>query len=235
MGTKQITRILLVEDDENLSYLLKENLESKGFSVTLCSDGKQGIRLFNQQNFQLCLLDIMLPQKDGFTLAREIRALDEHIPLIFLTSRSMEIDKIKGFEVGCDDYITKPFSVMELFLRVNAVLKRTIKPAPKQETKIFTIGKYEFDYPNRLLFYSGNSEKSLSVKEAELLKLFCEQENALIHRQFMMNKVWGNDDYFISKSMDVFITRLRKLLKNDPRIEIQNVYGTGFKLVVKEK
>ena len=227
--------ILIVEDDDNLGYLLRENLESRGFLVSTCTDGRQGIRMFNQHPFQLCILDVMLPHKDGFTLAKEMRELKEHIPIIFLTSRSMELDKIKGFEIGCDDYITKPFSFMELLLRVNAVLKRTSASDTKARKDIFNIGGYVFQYAKRALIYPDKTEKTLSVKEAELLKVFCEKENELVHRQFLMNKVWSSDDYFIAKSMDVFITRLRKLLKSDPSVEIQNIYGTGFKLCVQKK
>lgn len=230
--TNYSPRILIVEDDENLGYLLKENLESKGFLVSLCTDGKKGIRMFNQELFQLCILDVMLPHKDGFTLAKEMRALRESVPIIFLTSRSMELDKIKGFEIGCDDYITKPFSIMELILRLNAILKRTNVIDVKSKIDIFNISEYVFNYAERKLIYPDQTEKTLSVKEAELLKIFCEKENELIHRNYLMNKVWGSDDYFIAKSMDVFITRLRKLLKSDSKVEIQNIYGTGFKLSI---
>ncbi len=225
-------KILIVEDDENLGYLLKENLESKGFLVSVCTDGKKGIRIFNQELFQLCILDVMLPHKDGFTLAKEMRVLRENIPIIFLTSRAMELDKIKGFEIGCDDYITKPFSIMELILRMNAILKRTNTRDPQSKVDVFHIGKYVFYYTERKLKFPDQTEKTLSVKETELLKIFCEKENELIHRNYLMNKVWGSDDYFIAKSMDVFITRLRKLLKSDPNLEIQNIYGTGFKLSI---
>lgn len=230
--THSSPKILIVEDDENLGYLLKENLESKGFLVSICNDGKKGIRMFNQEIFQLCILDVMLPLKDGFTIAKEMRALRENVPIIFLTSRSMELDKIKGFEIGCDDYITKPFSIMELILRMNAILKRTNVRDPKSKADVFNIGKYVFYYTERKLKFPDQSEKTLSVKETELLRIFCEKENELIHRNYLMNKVWGSDDYFIAKSMDVFITRLRKLLKSDSNLEIQNIYGTGFKLCV---
>ncbi|MEO8149488.1 MAG: response regulator transcription factor [Bacteroidia bacterium] len=226
-------KILIVEDDENLAYLLKENMETRGFSVTICADGKQGFRVFNQQAFQLCILDVMLPYKDGFALAKEMRIQNQNIPIIFLTSRSMEIDKIKGFESGCDDYITKPFSVMELLLRVNAVLKRTNVNEVKKEKDIFTFGSCILLFSERKLIFSDKTEKSLSMKEAELLRIFCEKQNELIHRQYLMNRIWGSDDYYIAKSMDVFITRLRKLLKFETDIEIQNIYGTGFKFIVK--
>lgn len=225
----QETHVLIIEDDENLAYLLRENLEAKGFHVTIAADGRSGLRIFNREVFQLCILDVMLPVKDGFTLAKEMRELKD-VPIIFLTSRSMEIDKIKGFECGCDDYITKPFSVMELLLRVNAVLKRTNAIDTKKENDVFPLGSYTFKFGERKLIASDNTEKNLSTKEAELLRIFCEKKNELIHRQYLMNKVWGSDDYFIAKSMDVFITRLRKLLKNDVTVEIQNVYGTGFRL-----
>jgi DNA-binding response OmpR family regulator len=228
----QQTNILIIEDDNNLSYLLRENLESRGFNVTLAADGKSGLKLFNREIFQLCIRDVMIPVKDGFTLAKEMRELKD-VPIIFLTSRSMEIDKIKGFECGCDDYITKPFSVMELLLRVNAVLKRTNIAEPKKETDIFPVGNYTFRFSERKLIMPDSTEKNLSTKEAELLRIFCEKKNELVHRQYLMNKVWGSDDYFIAKSMDVFITRLRKLLKYDTAIEIQNVYGTGFRLSVR--
>ncbi len=188
--------------------------------------------MFNQELVQLCILDVMLPLKDGFTLAKEMRALRESVPIIFLTSRSMELDKIKGFEIGCDDYITKPFSIMELILRVNAILKRTNAREIKNKSDVYPIGKYVFYYTERKLIFPDQTEKTLSVKETELLRIFCEKENELIHRNYLMNKVWGSDDYFIAKSMDVFITRLRKLLKGDSTIEIQNIYGTGFKLIV---
>lgn len=233
MHTQQTPNILLVEDDENLGYLLKENLESRGFEVTICADGKYGFQFFNRHPFHICILDIMLPNKDGFMLAKEIRAVNESVPIVFLSSRSMELDKIRGFEVGCDDYITKPFSIMELLLRINAILKRTTRQESKEKTTAFSISKYTFDSEQRKLIYPDGSEKSLTAKEAELLKQFCERKNELIPRQYLMNKVWGSDDYYIAKSMDVFITRLRKLLKEDASIEIQNLYGIGFKLVVK--
>lgn len=226
--------LLVVEDDENLSYLLRENLESRGFHVQLCADGRQGLRAYQQSEPDLCILDVMLPFKDGFTLAKEIKEINKKAPIIFLTSRSMELDKIKGFEIGCDDYITKPFSIMELIMRVNAVLKRTSITEAKQEQDEFQIGKLKFNYNERKLLLPDGTEKSLSQKEADLLKIFGEKEGEMIQRNFLMNKVWGSDDYFIGKSMDVFITRLRKLLKADPALEIQNIYGTGFKMLVKK-
>ncbi|HNS12401.1 MAG TPA: response regulator transcription factor [Bacteroidia bacterium] len=223
--------ILIVEDDQNMGYLLSGGLEMHQFKVSLCVDGKAGLKTFKKDKFDLCILDVMLPGTDGFTLAEEIRTLNKQIPLIFLTSRTLEGDKIRGFQIGCDDYITKPFSLMELILRIQAILKRTSGTdiIPLEES--YKVGKYEFQYINRILISPDKSEKQLSQKEVDLLRIFCRRKNELIHRQYLMNQVWGNDDYFTVKSMDVFITRLRKLLKDDPALEIQNVYGTGFKLI----
>lgn len=223
--------ILVVEDDENMGYLIRGGLEMHHFNVVLCTDGNTGIKLFRKSNFQLCILDIMLPGTDGFTVAKEIRMLNEQIPFIFLTSRSLEGDKIKGFQLGCDDYITKPFSIMELVLRIQAILKRSSTTEVQITEESYPLGKYTFHYSNRTLINPDGTEKQLSIKESEMLRLLCLRKNELIHRQYIMKKVWGNDDYFTVKSMDVFITRLRKLLKKDLMLEIQNVYGTGFRLI----
>jgi DNA-binding response OmpR family regulator len=228
-----MTNVLVVEDDLNMGYLISGGLEMHQFKVTLCTDGKSGLKTFRQGSVQLCILDIMLPGTDGFTLAKEIRKLNENVPLIFLTSRSMEVDKIKGFQLGCDDYITKPFSIMELVLRIQAILKRSANSEPLTANETYDIGNFSLNYNNRTLTENNGTSRQLSVKETELLRLLCSRKNELIHRQYIMNKVWGNDDYFTVKSMDVFITRLRKLLKSDSRLEIQNIYGTGFKLIEK--
>lgn len=225
--------ILVVEDDLNMGYLISGGLEMHQFKVNLCTDGKSALRAFKQGNIQLCILDIMLPGADGFTLAKEIRKINEDVPFIFLTSRSLEGDKIKGFQLGCDDYITKPFSIMELILRIQAILKRSSPADSISQVESYLIGIFEFRYSQRVLIHPDGTERQLSSKEAELLRLFCVRKNELIHRQYIMNKIWGNDDYFTVKSMDVFITRLRKLLKKDSRIEIQNVYGTGFRMIEK--
>jgi len=227
-------KILMVEDDLNLGYLVKENLESKGYEVHLCANGDDGKKAFVNNKFDICLLDVMMPSKDGFSLAKEIRMKDEQLPIIFVTSKASERDKLEGFNLGADDYVTKPFSIKELLLRINAVLKRSMKEEPirKQEAQL-VVGKFTFDVTNRLLKI-GDSQKVLSIKETELLKIFIEHKNLLVNRSVIMNKVWGNDDFFVAKSMDVYITRLRKLLRDDPSIEIQNLYGTGFKLLVKE-
>jgi DNA-binding response OmpR family regulator len=228
-------KILMVEDDVNLGYLLKENFEPKGFFIHLCRDGEEAMYTFLNGSFDLLILDIMLPKMDGFALAAQIRKRDKEIPIIFLSAKSLEEDKLQAFDLGCDDYITKPFSAKELLLRIKAILRRSqsqhdlpVSDLPNQ------LGRFTFDYMNRNLVLDGLPQK-LSTKEAELLKLFCEHKNTLLNRAAILTKVWGNDDYFAAKSMDVYLTRLRKLLKGDPGLEIQNVHGTGFRLVVKSQ
>ena len=226
--------ILLVEDDKNMCYLLQESLSSKGNSVVISFDGKDGYRRFRENNFQLCILDIMLPRMDGFQLAEKIRTINDSVPIIFLTSRSAESDKLQGFKTGCDDYITKPFSFMELDYRIQAILKRAKKTRDFHEEIIYRIGFFEFEHSKRILRYPDKTEKKLTRKESELLKIFCEHKNTMINRRFLMNRIWGDDDYFISRSMDVYLTRIRNLLKADPSLEISNVYGTGYQLIEKK-
>ena len=226
-------KILLVEDDPNLGYLLVENFKTKGIDVHLCADGEAGYNAFNDYKFSLCILDVMMPKKDGFTLARDIRRKDENIPIIFLTAKSMDVDKITGFDIGADDYVTKPFSAQELYMRIKAILKRssaTNTSVTNQES--WQLGKFQFNHFERTLSNNGQ-QKRLSSKEADMLKYFAENSNNLVNRKDILLKVWGTDDYFTSKSMDVYLTRLRKLLKEDAAIEIQNVHGTGFKLIVR--
>jgi len=225
--------ILLVEDDENLGFVIKDSLEEEGYLVNLAKDGEEGFRQFHSKTYDICLLDVMLPLKDGFTLAQEIREADADVPIIFLTARSLDEDKIKGFQSGADDYITKPFSVSELTYRIKAILKRT-KPADLHETQKdnFVIGKFEFDFPNQLLKLNGQ-EQSLTKKEAEILKLLCLNKNQLLSRDMALKVIWGDNDYFKGRSMDVFIAKLRKYLKDDPKVEIINIHGTGFKLTEK--
>lgn len=231
MSMEAGTTILMVEDDPNLGYLLKENFKGKGIDIHLCTDGEAGYEAFLNYQFSLCILDVMLPKKDGFTLAREIRRKDDNIPIIFLTAKSMDDDKITGFDVGGDDYVTKPFSAQELYMRIKAVLKRSTAPQHINTTASWQLGKFVFSYTDRILS-ADNYQKRLSTKEADILKLFAENRNTLIHRKDILLNVWGVDDYFTSKSMDVYLTRLRKLLREDPALEIQNVHGTGFKLIV---
>lgn len=223
--------ILLVEDDPNLSLVLKDYLEMINYNIILGKDGREGIKAFREESIDLCILDIMLPFKDGFTLAGEIRALNEAVPIIFLTAKSLKEDRIKGFRAGCDDYITKPFSTEELDLRIQAILKRCMaqKAQEVKPEETYKIGKYTFDHRNMVLRL-GKKEKTLTRKENALLKLLCENKNRLLTREAALKSVWGDDDYFIGRSMDVFIAKLRKYLNEDPSIAITNVHGTGFKL-----
>jgi DNA-binding response OmpR family regulator len=235
MVAKTESDILLVEDDPNLSLVLKDYLEMMNYKVTLCGNGREGLNAFRKGNYNLCILDIMMPVMDGFALAEEIKKVDEEIPIIFLTAKSLKEDRIKGFRMGCDDYIIKPFSTEELSLRIQVILKRCMTEAKnkqKNQAAFYKIGKYTFDYKNMIL-RSGNSEKVLTRKENSLLKLLCENRNQLLTREEALRQVWGNDDYFIGRSMDVFIAKLRKYLKDDPNIQITNVHGTGFKLEAK--
>ncbi|MBX7093315.1 MAG: response regulator transcription factor [Flavobacteriales bacterium] len=224
----QKATILLVEDDMNLGFVVQDNLKMSGYKVVLSSDGKQGLKQFNEGKFDLCLLDVMLPYKDGFSLAEDIRKTNKEIPIIFLTAKSMTEDKIKGFRSGGDDYITKPFSTEELLLRIEAILKR-IKPAVEQNKDVFTIGKYVFDSSNYNLKIDGNEQK-LTKKEAEILKLLCAHKGEVLPRELVLNMIWGDDNYFNGRSLDVFLTKLRKYLKDDEKVTITNVHGVGFRL-----
>ncbi len=228
-------KILLVEDDPNLSLVLQDYLEMLDYDIKLCKDGEEGLKAFKRHRFDLCIFDIMMPKKDGFSLAEDVRELNQSIPIIFLTAKSLKEDRIKGFQVGCDDYITKPFSTEELSLRIKAILKRCqIYQADQQEVDtIFEIGIFSFDSKNMILSSPG-FEQSLTRKEAGLLKLLCQHKNQLLSREFALKAIWGENDYFIGRSMDVFIAKLRKYLKSDPNISISNVHGTGFKLEVEE-
>ena len=228
-----MSRILFVEDDTNLGMLLKENMEHKGFETVWCRDGEEGISAFRPGEFNICILDIMLPLKDGFELSKEIRKIDPDIPFIFLTAKSIHDDRIKGFEHGCDDYITKPFSTQELYMRINAVLRRSQQKSINSNDKpgIYHIGKYVFDYTMMALEINGHAEK-LSAKECELIYMLASNINTLVNREIILKKVWGNDDYFSAKSMDVYVSKIRKRLKDDPAIEILNAYGIGFKMIV---
>jgi DNA-binding response OmpR family regulator len=230
---KEKINILLAEDDENLAFLIKDNLESAGYEIHWAKNGEDGLRISLSENIDLFILDIMMPKKDGFWLAEQIRKRDFETPIIFLTAKNSERDKIEGFSIGADDYITKPFSIKELLLRLKAILKRT-KPTKEKNEIEFHIGKLTFNYLNRIINYDGQV-KGLNIKEAELLKILIENKNSIVQRRTILMKIWGNDDYFLSRSMDVYITRLRKILRADPFLEIQNIYGTGFKLVEKNQ
>ncbi|MFQ5334698.1 MAG: response regulator transcription factor [Flavobacteriales bacterium] len=223
--------ILITEDDTNMGAILSEYLQAKGYSVTLCADGKTGFNAFAKQDFDLCILDIMMPVKDGFTLAREIRKLDKKVPLIFLTAKSIKEDRIEGFKIGGDDYITKPFSMEELLLRMEAIFKRMKQGGGQEKGKPFRIGKYVFDYRRQELSI-GKKSRRLSTRESELLRLLCLNKNEVLERAYALKAVWGDDSYFNSRSMVVFMSILRKYLKEDASIEIANVHGKGFRLLV---
>jgi len=228
--SKEKVNILLAEDDRNLGNLLREYLEAKGYNTKLAINGKEAYDFFSKQNFDLCLLDVMMPVKDGFTLAREIRSADNNIPIVFLTAKSMKEDTITGFSAGADDYITKPFSMEELLLRITAILRRVKSQTLKQaEQNEFKIGKYKFNYTERALEIKGKIE-TLTTKEADLLKLMCINSNDIVDRNFALRSVWQNDSYFSARSMDVYISKLRKYLSEDPKVEILNIHGRGFKL-----
>jgi DNA-binding response OmpR family regulator len=234
MNTPKI-KVLLAEDDANLGSLLKQYLDAKGFETTLAVNGKEAFEIFVKKQFDICILDVMMPIKDGFTTAKEIRSVNNNIPIVFLTARSQKEDALEGFSVGADDYITKPFSMEELLARLNAILRRVNNKniADSQQTE-FKIGKYTFDYSHQTLTIDGKMQK-LTSKEAELLRLLCLNRNNLLDRSFALNAIWHNDSYFNSRSMDVYITKLRKYLKQDERIEIVNVHGRGFKLLIPEE
>jgi DNA-binding response OmpR family regulator len=223
--------ILLVEDDPTLAFVTKDNLEEAGYTVTHCPDGVKGWNTFKEGHFDLCVLDVMMPKKDGFTLAQEIRQRDTHIPIIFLTAKTMKEDKLKGFGLGADDYITKPFSVEELIFRIEVFVKRT---AATRTTPVIAIGSYQLDYPNLLLMRNGEALKKMTQKEGDVLRLLAQTRNNIVKREDILVKIWGENDYFMGRSLDVFITKLRKYLKEDESIEIQNHHGIGFKLVAPE-
>lgn len=230
---KQTPRILLVEDDMNLGFVVQDSLKMEGYKVHLCKDGKEGLNQFNKEHYDLCLLDVMMPKKDGFSLAEDIRKVNQEVPIVFLTAKGMAEDKIKGFKAGADDYITKPFSSEELVLRLKAILKRN--PKFKEDAKAkskFKIGLYDFD-PLNYELKLGEDRKKLTKKESELLKLMAEHQGQVMEREILANMVWGDDSYFVGRSMDVFITKLRKYLSGDPAIAISNVHGVGFRLEVR--
>ena len=223
--------ILLVEDDANLGSLLKDYLSLKAYIVTRCLNGEEGKNLFAESSFDLLILDVMMPKLDGFTLAKHIRKTDKQTPIIFLTAKSMLEDRLKGLKIGGDDYITKPFSSEELLLRIDNIFKRTTTAGQlKHEDKVFKFGSFVFDYKKRIL-NNGKISKQLTSKESELLKLLAQNKNEVLERSVALREIWKNESYFTSRSMDVFITKLRNYIKVDPSVEIINVHGTGFKLI----
>ncbi len=222
-------KILLVEDDHTLGYLLREYLQMKGFKVIWAENGAEGLRQFNTSKFDLCVLDIMMPAIDGITLAELIRNRNQDIPIVFLTAKSMKEDVIKGFKVGADDYIKKPISEEELVARIKAVLKRSGPIEVKEVENQFQIGQYDFDSQNLSLSLNGDSRR-LTQRESDLLKVLCQNKGSLVGRKYVLQKLWGKTDYFTRKSMDVFISRLRKYLSDDEAVQIVNVHGSGFVL-----
>ena len=232
MMEKVQTRVLLAEDDRNLGNLLRNYLEAKGYSTFLCVNGEEATEMFSQKEFDFCILDIMMPVKDGFTVASEIRSVNKKIPILFLTAKALQEDKLKGFEAGADDYITKPFSMEELLMRMQAILRRTEEaPRAVPPDNIFSLGGYTFDYNRQALMFR-NKEQKLTSKEAGLLKLLCVHANEVLDRSTALKEIWHDDSYFNARSMDVYIVKLRKYLKSDPRVDLINVHGIGFKLVV---
>ena len=225
-------KILLCEDDENLGMLLREYLQAKGFVAELCADGEAGFKAFLKTKFDICVLDVMMPKKDGFTLAQEIRSANTDVPIIFLTAKTLKEDILEGFKLGADDYITKPFSMEELVFRIEAILRRT-KGKKSRESTVYRLGQFTFDAQKQLL-QIGEKQTKLTTKENELLALLCSHSNEILQRDFALKTIWIDDNYFNARSMDVYITKLRKHLKDDPQIEIINIHGKGYKLITPE-
>jgi len=226
-------KLLLAEDDENLGLLLKEYLIAKGYETDLFADGEAAYKGFSKnQSYNLCILDIMMPKKDGLSLAKDIRLLNMDVPIIFLTAKNMKEDVLEGFKIGADDYITKPFSMEELIFRIEAIMRRVSQENNSHEDAVYRLGIYTFDSRKQILSGGEEGEVKLTTKEAELLRLLCNNANKVLERNFALKTIWIDDNYFNARSMDVYITKLRKHLKDDPKIEIINVHGKGYKLII---
>ncbi len=221
--------VLLVEDDTSLGFVISDYLKSAGYSVTLCYDGVEAMKTFSEKNFHLGIFDVMMPKKDGFTLAQEIRKIDKNIPILFLTAKSMTEDKVAGFKAGGDDYLTKPFSFDEFELRIQSLLKRVNIHVVEEELKEYKLGIFDFNSDEHTIS-NGNDKKTLTKKENQILKILCKNQNQVVAREIVLTAVWGQDDYFVGRSLDVFITKLRKYLKDDDSVQILNIHGVGFKL-----
>ncbi len=221
--------LLYVEDDQSLSFVTRDNLELQGYRITHCADGNEALEMIKKERFDLYVLDIMLPGVDGFTIAEEIRKFDRDAPILFLTAKSMKEDKIYGLRLGADDYITKPFSIEELILKIEIFLRRSKVRVPETPDQ-YRIGAYHFDYPNLCLSLNGD-EKRLTQKEADLLRFFLDNRGKILKRSEILEEIWGRDDYFLGRSLDVFISRLRKYLKEDSVVKIENIHGVGFRFV----
>jgi two-component system, OmpR family, response regulator VicR len=226
-------KILVVEDDPNLGDILQEYLTMKGFETTLCRDGEEGWAKFKKDKYSLCLLDIMMPKKDGFTLGKEIKKVQEDLPIIYLTAKNLKEDIIEGLKIGADDYITKPFSMEELLLRIGAILRRTQKSEEIHTLKTYQIGSFMLHYDEQSLEGPDGRHK-LTSKENELIRLLASEMNKLVNRSHALKQIWGDDSYFNARSMDVYLSKIRKLLKDDPKVQIITVHGEGFKMVVSE-
>ena len=229
---EETIKILLCEDDENLGMLLREYLQAKGYSTVLCPDGEQGFKEFTKNKYDIAVLDVMMPKKDGFTLAQDIRQANADLPIIFLTAKTLKEDILEGFKIGADDYITKPFSMEELVFRVEAILRR-VRGKKTKESTLYHIGKFVFDTQKQLLTI-GDQQTKLTTKENELLALLCSHANEILQRDFALKTIWIDDNYFNARSMDVYITKLRKHLMDDDQIEIINIHGKGYKLITPE-
>jgi DNA-binding response OmpR family regulator len=226
MLTKKV-KVLLAEDDLSLGYVIKDNLQDAGYEVVLCPDGQTALDKFDKTQYDICLLDVMMPNKDGFTVARKIRQLSDMVPILFLTAKSMEEDKVKGFLTGADDYITKPFSMQELLLRMDVFIRRTRK-LHADSIQEYSIGQMKFSYTD-LKLHTQTDTFTLTQKEADLLKFLCEHANHILKRDEVLLNVWGKDDYFLGRSMDVFMTKLRKYFRADPNIVLETIHGVGFR------
>lgn len=225
-------KILYAEDDETLAFLTKDNLEQHGYEVVHCSDGNICLEQFQKEDIAICILDIMLPKMDGFEIATEIRKRNADVPIIFLSAKTLKEDRIRGLRLGADDYLVKPFSIEELLLKIEIFLKRSQKNKAL-EKPVYTLGKYAFD-PENFIVYNADERISLTQRESELLKLFLDNKNVVLKREAILKSLWGDDDYFMGRSLDVFISRLRKIIANEPDMTIENLHGIGFKFTVKE-
>ncbi|GAA6766578.1 response regulator transcription factor [Flavobacterium johnsoniae] len=223
-------KILYTEDDETLAFLTKDNLEQNNYEVIHCTNGKSGLETFKNEDFDICIFDIMMPKMDGFELAEEVRKIDNDVPIIFLSAKTLKEDRIKGLRLGADDYLVKPFSIEELILKIEVFLKRSQKNN-KVEKSVYEIGKYQFDTKNFILF-NEDEKVGLTQREAELLKLFIDNKNLVLKREQILTALWGTDDYFMGRSLDVFISRLRKILANEKGISIENLHGIGFRFSI---
>ena len=223
-------KILLCEDDENLGMLLREYLQVKGYDTDLMTDGEAGYNAFTKNDYDVCIFDVMMPKKDGFTLAKEIRAINTELPIIFLTAKNLKEDIIEGFKIGGDDYLTKPFSMEELLFRIEAILRR-VKSKKMKDKTFYTLGIFTFDAQKQILSVDGKQTK-LTTKESELIGLLCANMNDILERNYALKTIWIDDNYFNARSMDVYITKLRKLLREDPSVQIINIHGKGYKLIV---